>query len=59
MKVYHNIETLFDSLIKRKLTLYVKCTVINSLALPPLIYTGSILESPDDEFYKKKKIYME
>ena len=53
MKVYHDIETLFESWKKRKLTLYGKCSVINSLALAKLIYTASILESPDGEFIKK------
>ena len=55
MKVFHDIETLFESWKKRKLTLFGKCFVINSLLLAKLIYTASILESPDDEFIKKNK----
>ena len=38
---------------KKKINIFVKCTVIHSLALPTLIYTGSILEYSDDEFIKK------
>ena len=57
MKVYHDIETLFESWKKRKLTLFGKCSVINSLALAKLIYTASILESPVNEFIKKINRY--
>ena len=53
MKVYHDIETLFESWKKRKFTLFGKCSVINSIALAKLIYIASILESPDDEFINK------
>ena len=53
MKVYHDIETLFESWEKRKWTLFGKCSVINSQAYVKLIYTASIFESPEDEFIKK------
>ena len=46
MKIYHDIEILFESWKKRKLTLFGKVTVVNSLALPKLIYVSSILELP-------------
>lgn len=44
---------------KRKLTLFGKCTVINSLALSKLIYVASILEIPDEDYIKRinKLIY--
>lgn len=50
MKIYHDIEILFESQKKRKLTLFGKVTVVNSLALPKLIYVASILELPDRNY---------
>lgn len=38
MRIYHDIETLFESWKKRQLTLFVKVTLVNSLALPKLLY---------------------
>lgn len=59
MKIYHDIDTLFESWKRRKLTLFGKCTVINSLALSKLIYVASILEIPDEDYIKRinKLIY--
>ena len=38
MKIYHDTEKLFESWKKRKLSLFGKCCVINTLALSKLIY---------------------
>ena len=53
MKVYGNIEKLFESWKKRKLTIFGKCCVVNTLAISKFIYLGSILDFPDDEYLKK------
>ena len=53
MKVYGNIEKLFESWKKRKLTIFGKCCIVNTLAISKLIYLGSILEFPDDDYLKK------
>lgn len=50
MKIYHDIEFQFESWKKRKLTLFGKVTVVNSLALPKLIYISSILELPERNY---------
>jgi hypothetical protein len=39
----------------RKLTLYGKCTVINTLASTHLYYTAAILQYPEKETVKKLK----
>ena len=53
MNVYHNIEKLFESWKKRKLTLFGKRTIVNTLAIPKLIYIATILELPDENYLKK------
>lgn len=53
MKIFHEMETLFESWKKRKLTIFGKCTIINILAISKLIYVASILEIPDNDFIKK------
>ena len=53
MKVSHDIDTLFESWKKRKLTLFGKCTVTNSLAISKLVYLANILELPDENYIKK------
>jgi hypothetical protein len=53
MKVYHDIDTLFESWKRRKLTLFGKCTVTNSLAISKLVYLANILELPDETYFKK------
>ena len=59
MKIYHDTEKLFESWKKRKLSLFGKCCVVNTLALSKLIYIASILTFPDSEYIKKfnKLIY--
>ena len=59
MKIYHDTEKLFESWKKRKLSLFGKCCVINTLALSKLIYIASILTFQDSEYIKKfnKLIY--
>lgn len=52
MKVYHDIEKLFESWKKRKLTLSGKCSIINTLAVPKLIYLSTILELPEENYIK-------
>ena len=53
MKVYDNMEKLFESWKKRKLTIFGKCCVVNTLAISKLIYLGTILNFPVDDFLKK------
>ena len=53
MKVYHDVEKLFESWKRRKLTLFVKSCIINTLALSKLTYIASILNSPENDFIKK------
>ena len=43
MKIYHQIEKLFESWKRRKLTIFGKSCIINSLAISKLIYKASIL----------------
>jgi hypothetical protein len=50
MKIYHEIEMLFESWTRRKLTLFGKCTIINALALSKITYIASILELPDPRY---------
>jgi hypothetical protein len=56
MKVYHDIDTLFEYWKIRKLTLFGKCTVTNSLAISKLVYLASILELPNENYVKNKSI---
>ena len=53
MKIYHQIEKLFESWKRRKLTIFGKCCIINSLAISKLIYKASILPIPSEEYIKK------
>ena len=53
MKIYHQIEKLFESWKTRKLTIFGKCCLINSLAISKLIYKASILHLPSEEYIKK------
>ena len=53
MKIYHDMEKLFESWKKRKLTLFGKTCVINTLAISKLIYTATILCLPTEEYVKK------
>ena len=54
-----DMEKLFESWKKRKLTIFGKCEVINTLAISKLIYTASILPLPTPNFIKEinKLIY--
>ena len=47
------LERLFESWKKRKLTIFGKTCVINSLAISKLIYNFSILSYPKDDIIKK------
>ena len=53
------LEKLFETWTKRKLTLFGECEIINRLALSKLQYNASILPLPDEHFMKSlnKKIY--
>ena len=48
-------ERLFESWKKRKLTIFGKTCVINSLASSKLIYVGSVLPIPEDDLIKRIK----
>ena len=52
MKTYHEMEKFFESWKRRKLSIFGKCTIINTLALSKLIYIANILELPDKKFIK-------
>ena len=51
-KTVNDIEKLFESWKKRKLTIFGKVCVINTLAISKLIYVASILEFPDENTIK-------
>ena len=55
----NDIQKLFESWKKRKLTIFCKVCVINTLAISKLIYVASILEYPDETTIKllNTKIY--
>lgn len=44
---------------KRNLTIFGKCTIINTLAISKILYNANILQNPDVEFFKNvsKLIY--
>ena len=52
METYHVMEKLFESLKRRKLSVFGKCTIINTHALSKLIYIANIIELPDKKFIK-------
>ena len=54
-----DMEKLFESWKKRKLTIFGKCEIINTLAISKLIYIASILHLPPPNFIKdvNKLIY--
>ena len=58
-KTVNDIQKLFESWKKRKLTIFGKVCVINTLAISKLIYVASILEYPDETTIKllNTKIY--
>ena len=49
MDNYHDIEKLFESWKKRKLTILGKCCIVNSLALSKLLYVASLLPMPNED----------
>ena len=49
---YPDMEKLFESWNRRELFIFVKYTIINTLALYRLIYIANILELPDKKFIK-------
>lgn len=54
-KNYDDMEKLFESWKKRKLTIFGKTCIVNSLVISKLIYVGSILPIPYQDFLKKIK----
>ena len=52
-KIHDDIQKLFESWKKRKLTIFGKKCIINSLAISKLVYKATILTYPGDEFMKK------
>ena len=59
MNVYHEMEKLFETWKKRKLTIFGKCCIINTLAISKLIYRANVLNLPDCNYIKSinKLIY--
>ena len=59
MNVYHEMEKLFETWKKRKLTIFGKCCIINTLAISKLIYRATVLNLPDCNYIKSinKLIY--
>ena len=51
--IYDDMQKLFESWKKRKLTIFCKKCIVNSLAISKLVYRASILTYPGDEFVKK------
>ena len=58
-KKLDDVEKLFESWKKRKLTIYGKVCLINTLAISKFIYTASILNYPKDQIIKlfNKRIF--
>ena len=52
MKIYHDMEKLFESWKKRKLTIIGKCCIVNSMAMSKLIYVASLLPMPHENYIK-------
>lgn len=53
LKTYNDIEKLFESWKRRKLTIFGKTCVVNNLAVSKLIYTASILPLTENEYIQK------
>ena len=52
MRHRRDIQKLLQSWKTRKLTLFGKCLIINSLAISKLVYAATLLTTPGDEFIK-------
>jgi hypothetical protein len=52
MRYRRDIEKLLQSWKTRKLTLFGKCCIINSLAISKLVYDATLLTTPGDDFIK-------
>ena len=48
-----NLEKLLSVWKRRNLTIFVKCTIINTLAISKKLYNDSILQNPDNDFFQK------
>lgn len=53
MKIYHDIEKLFESWKRRKLTVFGKSCIIKTLATSKLVYIAFVLCIPDKEYICK------
>ena len=51
MKVYHDVEKLFESWKRRKLSIFGKCKIINTLALSELLYIANIFRLTRQKVY--------
>ena len=52
------LEKLLSVWKRRNLTIFGKCTIINTLAISKIQYNASILQNPDNEFFKNfQKLY--
>jgi hypothetical protein len=47
-------EKLIDSWRSRKLTIFGKTQIVNSLGISKLLYTANVLNYPDQSYIKKK-----
>ena len=56
MRIYHDIEKLFESWKRRKLTIFGKPCTIRRLAISKPIYASSIFCFPDKNYVKKMQI---
>ena len=52
MSFQRDIKNLLDSWKNRKLTIFGKPCIVNTLAISKLIYAGTLLNTPDDEFIR-------
>lgn len=58
VNIYHDIEKLFESWKRRKLTLFRKSCIVNTLALSKLTYVASIPNSPENDLIKNSLPYL-
>ena len=52
MSYQRDIKNLLDSWKNRKLTIFGKACIVNTLSISKLIYAGTLLTTPDDEFIR-------
>jgi hypothetical protein len=55
MKIYDDIEQLFESWKRRKLTLFGKPCIVKTLAIFKLVYVASVLNIPNNTNIKRRQ----